>query len=353
MPLLEPRFVSLAAVLSEPRQPPFRALVGIGRGIVDCFAALHAAGLCYRDVNFGNLRVDPAAAEVRIIDCDNVGVDGDRAFVKGSLRFMAPEIVRGEALPSSTTDFFSLAVLLFHLLVHGHPLDGSRADESWDWTSGLDEYGIAVRNLGEEPLFVFDPADASNRPREGDPMLTWWPIYPRFLRELFEQAFTGGMRDPSSPDRFTEGRWRRALGRLADSLTVCPSCRAANVWDADDLAKACWNCGAVPPPPWLLHVPGHDVVLTDGATVSAAHLRDARDRDAVLAAVERHPQRADEIVLRNLGDRVWSVRPEGEDDAKEVAPGQRLRVRAMAIDFGTVSGWIAHAGARLAGSPEL
>jgi serine/threonine protein kinase len=47
--------------------------------LVDAFAALHSAGLCYRDISLGNLRVDPAAREAAIIDVDNVGVDGGSA----------------------------------------------------------------------------------------------------------------------------------------------------------------------------------------------------------------------------------------------------------------------------------
>ena len=88
MPLLEPRFVSLAQLLNTERQPSFRVITTIGRELVDAFAALHSAGLCYRDISFGNLRVDPAAREAAIIDVDNVGVDGGSALVKGTGPFM-------------------------------------------------------------------------------------------------------------------------------------------------------------------------------------------------------------------------------------------------------------------------
>lgn len=338
MPLLERRFVSLAAMLNEPRQPPFRTMIAIGRELVEAFSALHAAGLCYRDINFGNLRIDPATAEVRIIDNDNIGVDGEPTFVKGTLRFMAPEIVRGEAMPSSTTDFYSLAVLLFHLFVHGHPLEGVRAEAAYDWTSGGDEYELAAQHLGWDPLFVFDPDDGSNRPRDTDPMLRWWPIYPRFLRELFERAFTSGMRDPGSPDRFPEGRWRRALGRLSDCISVCPACRAALFWDPDERGSRCWKCGEPLRSPWLLKVHGHEVVLSEGARLTMHHFSHSRD-EGVVAAVELHPQRPGEFVMRNMGEHTWTVVPEGEDP-KSVAPGQRLAVRPMAIDFGGVHGRI-------------
>ena len=81
MPLLEHRFVSLAQLLNQEMQPSFRVITAVGRALVDAFAGLHSAGLCYRDISFGNLRVDPAGCEAAIIDVDNVGVDGGNALV--------------------------------------------------------------------------------------------------------------------------------------------------------------------------------------------------------------------------------------------------------------------------------
>jgi serine/threonine protein kinase len=199
MPLLEPRFVSLAQLLNTERQPSFRVITTIGRELVDAFAALHSAGLCYRDISFGNLRVDPATREAAIIDVDNVGVDGGSALVKGTGPFMAPELLRDEALPSTATDLHSLAVLLFYLLMHGHPLFGVRADASCSWERGArrSETELLLRNFGIEPVFIFDPGDPSNRPVPGDRALTWWPIYPEQCRRVFTRAFTAGLHDPS------------------------------------------------------------------------------------------------------------------------------------------------------------
>ena len=111
MPLLEPRFISLAHLLNQHDQPSFRVVTTLARELVDAFAVLHGAGLCYRDISFGNVRVDPEASEVAIIDIDNIGTDGGKALVKGTGPFMAPEVLRDEALPSTVTDLHSLAIL--------------------------------------------------------------------------------------------------------------------------------------------------------------------------------------------------------------------------------------------------
>ena len=134
MPLLEPRFISLAQLLNQEMQPSFRVVTTLGRELVDAFAVLHSAGLCYRDISFGNLRVDPGACEVAIIDVDQrrrrwrPGAGQGHRAVHGARRSCATR-----RCPSTVTDLHSLAVLLFYLLMHGHPLLGQRADASYHW----------------------------------------------------------------------------------------------------------------------------------------------------------------------------------------------------------------------------
>lgn len=340
MPLLAPRFRPLARIISAVEPPSFRSAAGIGRRIADAFAALHGAGLCYRDISLGNLLAVPGTGEVAIVDNDNVGTDGSAVFVKGTLRFMAPEVLRDEVAPSTVSDLHSLAVILFFLLVHGHPLEGSRLEASYSWkTDGhVSETRLALQHFGRSPLFVFDPDDDSNRPLPGDPRLTWWPLYPRFLRELFTRTFTLGLSDASLAGRVTEGVWRRALIRLGDSVSGC-ACGASVFWDPETRGKRCWHCGAVPPDPQLLEIPGHLVALAEGATLSSGHLQRDRDYDAIRAVVEPHPARSGELLLHNHSGTTWTVELPGEG-TRQVLPGQRLRIRPLKVDFGAVRGVI-------------
>jgi DNA-binding helix-hairpin-helix protein with protein kinase domain len=341
MPMLGSGFMSFAQLLARPEQPPFRVILAIARQLVSAFEALHASGLCYRDINFGNLLVDPDRPQVAIIDNDNVGLDSGDVFVWGTPRFMAPEVVRQEAPPSSITDLYSLAVLLFYMFMHGHPLEGMRTDATYSWETEdhRSESDLAILHFGQDPLFVFDPSNNSNRPRPGDPMLIWWPIYPRFFRKLFEQAFTTGL----SPGlgRVTEGLWRRALDRLGDCISVC-ACKASVFHDPDDAHLRCWKCSQIPPRPPLLRLPGSTVALVAGAAITSHHLNRDRDHDTIVAVVEEHPTRPRSLVLQNVGQSTWVMKPDGEA-AKAVEPARRLRVRAMWIDFGSVQGRI-HGG---------
>jgi eukaryotic-like serine/threonine-protein kinase len=340
MPKMETRFASFAQLVSRPEQPPFRVVITIGRHLVAAFEALHSAGLCYRDISFGNLWVDPDNADVAIIDNDNVGLDSGEVFVWGTLRFMAPEVVRREAAPSSLTDLHSLAVFLFYLFMHGHPLEGVRTDSSYSWapSNHHSETDLALRHFGTEPVFIFDPDDHSNPPRPGDPVAVWWRLYPKFFRAVFERAFTSGLRDPSGLGRVAEGVWRRALARLSDCVSVC-SCQASVFYDPDDPGLRCWNCNQIPPRPLLLELPGSTVALSQGATLTAHHLQRNRDYDTVLAVVENHPVQPGELVLRNVSKSSWTMTPVGET-AKTVEPERRLGIRPMSIDFGSARGKI-------------
>jgi hypothetical protein len=253
---------------------------------------------------------------------------------------MAPEVVRREAYPSSVTDLHSLAVFLFYLFIHGHPLEGMRTEAAFSWGSaGQEPAGDpAVRYFGTDPLFVFDPGDHSNRPPPGDPMLTWWPIYPRFFRQVFEQAFTVGLADRTGIGRVSEGVWRRALLRLGDCVAAC-SCQASVFYDPDGPQGTCWHCGKLPPKPPLLRLPGGTVVLSDGGAVTSHHLHKDRDHDTIVGVVEAHPARPGQAVLRNLSNQAWTMQPDDEPP-KTVEPARRLGVRAMTIDFGTARGRI-------------
>ena len=102
MPLREDRFVGITDLVTRRAEPTFRALVTAGFELAHNYRQLHAKGFCYRDISFGNVFFDPENGEVRICDNDNASVDdGKGGVIGGTARFMAPEIVRGEAGPST------------------------------------------------------------------------------------------------------------------------------------------------------------------------------------------------------------------------------------------------------------
>src|ERR1700753_3294096 len=224
MPIKTPDFVNMADLLRRQAEPSFRALSIVGFSLANSFLKLHAAGLCYRDINFGNVFFNPDTGDIRIADTDNVDVNLKPGGIKGTPSFMAPEVAKEEVRPNSMSDRFSLAVVLYQILMIGHPLKGKREQDLPCEPSDPDG---SMRMCTEDPVFVFDPSNTSNRPIAGvhDLMLKLWEIYPQSLRDLFIRAFTRGVRDPEA--RIMENEWRREMCTIRDSIFEC-ECGAEN-----------------------------------------------------------------------------------------------------------------------------
>jgi len=330
MALRSPRYRPINDLLMGA-DVPFSVVVRLCLGLADSFLKLHALGLCYRDISLGNVFFDPATGQPMICDNDNVTVDGGHpAQVLGTARFMAPEIVRREAQPSTATDLYSLAVLLFYLLMFHHPLEGRRELEYPCLDAEADR-----RLFGTEPLFVFDPDDSSNAPVPGvhRAVLRYWPLYPEFLHDDFRRAFTAGLHDPAR--RVREGVWRSHLARLLDGIAYCV-CGRENFTDDGRPLGPCWACGASITAPVRLQFGSRVLVLNAETQVTRHHLQRDYAYDDVVGVVSPHPGRPDVWGLRNVGARPWRAVLAG-GDTRTVDPGRSVGlVVGTTIDFGGV-----------------
>lgn len=330
MPLRDESTVGLSDLLTGRVDVPFSRVCTLGMELADSFLALHSQGLCYRDISFGNVFFDPRTGQPLICDNDNVGVDGGSpSAVLGTRRFMAPEIVRREASPSTATDLYSLSVLLFYLLVVGHPLVGRRELEFGTW----DDQAESVL-FGREPRFVFDPDDESNAPLPElhGAVLANWSLMPGNVRGLFTQAFTTGLTDPRN-GRVRESVWRASLARLRDQVMRCPACSKESFWQPELQDAHCWSCQRPLGSPIRLEIDGRPLVLDPGTRVHPHHFNLDYDFGSVLAEVVAHPTRPDRWGLRNHTPEPWDVElPTGEritadpERAVGLLAGTRLRI---------------------------
>lgn len=322
MPLREPRFKSTEDLVARRVNASIVALLTAAQQVADAFFRLHARGLCYQDISFGNVFLDPATGDIRICDNDNVTINNSGVGgVYGTPRFMAPEVVRVDAKPSDETDRFSLAVLLFYLLFNGHPLEGKRE-------SSIRCLDLPAMNrlYGTDPLYIFDPKDASNRPDpavHGNP-IAFRQIYPKVLLDSFERAFTAGL---APGHRIRESEWRKILARARDLVMKCENCSAENFHDeAATAAQHCWHCKRGLTQPMLLSLEGDLVVLQADRELHPHHIRrEAFNYREVLARVTRNPADPRRLGLQNLSTECWSfTRPDGT--TAEVAHGKNVPI---------------------------
>lgn len=345
MNLRESNYKSITDLMKRRIEPSFKAIATAGFELSHSFFELHSRGMCYRDISFGNVFFDPDIGSVLICDNDNVSIDskGFEAGVLGTPRFMAPEIVSNQAKPSTKTDLFSLAVLMFYMFIMNHPLEGKKESE----IRCLDL--PAMNKLyGTDPLFIFDPNDTSNRPVPGyqDNALELWPIYPEFLQDLFVRSFTDGIKDPSN-GRVRESEWRSAMVKLRDSIVYC-TCGMENFYDLDALKKSngkpgsCWHCGKELRYPPRIRIDKNIVMLNHDTEIFPHHIDFDRiyDFTVPIAKVVQNPKDPSIWGIRNLTQNSW-VATTKDNKIIDVEPGKTVTLSiGTKINFGKSDGEI-------------
>ena len=340
MPVRSPEFISLVDLMRRQSEPSFCVLSMVGFSLAHSFLKLHAAGLCYRDINFGSVFFNPATGDIRLGDTDKVDANLAPGSIKGTPAFMAPEVANGLVEPNAASDRFSLAVLLFFIFVIGHPLKGMRELTLPYDAADPDQWR---RLCALDPVFIFDPHDESNRPQPGvhDNPLSFWPIYPSSLRKLFTRAFTVGLYDPDA--RVMENEWRKEMCSLRDAIFYCPACGAENFFDLE-LARQnkalapCRKCHLAlgnPPRMRLRAANGSQLVtLRRGAQLFAHHLEgDLYNFENPLAEVVTGP-----LGLKNLSPGKWTSQGQN-GSATEVKANEVLPLPAdCRINFGKTVG---------------
>ena len=169
--------------------------------LASLIADMHAAGYVLGDLKPENLWVD-AAGRVALCDVDSVQFNGAGEFFPctvGSPGYAAPELIDApDRIPDRHADAFSLAILVYRLLMGGvHPFYGVPDDGSA--YLGLND------NILRGRARLLGPAAVRVRP--GTPRHV---LLPRSLRELFRRCFDDAGR--AVPERRPAPReWTDAL----------------------------------------------------------------------------------------------------------------------------------------------
>lgn len=208
--------------------------------LVKSFKLLHERGYSYQDLNDGSFFFEPDTGNILICDNDNVTADKFNLGVLGKMRYMAPEIVRGDKnpstgerqMPDTHSDRFSLGIILFLALCLGNPFEGECL-KKYDIIDEKAEYEM----YGTKPLYVFNKNDQSNRPIRGyhTAVLSRYPALPEYIKEAFHKTFVEGLTDREN-GRTTELEWIRALCKYRDELITC-SCGKEYIYGFSEKQK--------------------------------------------------------------------------------------------------------------------
>ena len=205
--------------------------------IAHLFRRVHFKGWCYKDINEGNIYINNQTGEIRIIDCDNISVQSTKT-IKGTDGYMAPEVYV-TSTPDTYTDYFSMAVLFYRLLVGGYPMDGKKTRQ-YLLSNNLSVQEAASTIYGSMAVFAFDPKDCSNEIRKlVDPLnpqlyeiqTRRWNRLPTEIQQTFCQTFSTGLTNVNRNKRATDRAWMKTFEVLKASGLVKCKCGKLNFGD--------------------------------------------------------------------------------------------------------------------------
>lgn len=315
MPRIDTNIFQKALVYIMPDQRRMRFgggvtwkhLVAAATNISSSVDAIHQRGYCIGDLNESNLLIAPNAL-ISIIDCDSFQVSDTRhgntyRSLVGKGEYSPPELMGKDFAQVDRTiasDSFSLAILLFQLLMEGvHP------------------YGAKGRLVDGAPnpeakiLLGHFPHTMRSRdvaPPDGAPPFE--NLHPEIQR-LFERCFTVGNRNASA--RPTAQEWYSVLRGLENAFKQCPN--NANHTYFDHLRSCPWctlksksGVDLFPPPI------GHQVALDDSTNL--------------LESLERRLEYLKPYVEMAFADGILTP----EEEAQLIAYGAKLQVPPKEIE---------------------
>lgn len=340
MDLRGKQFKGIVDLMKCRTSPSFYHLILACFNLTKGYLKLHEQGFQYRDISFGNAFFDPDTGDVRICDNDNVTPNGAKeGGVRGTPRFMAPEIVRGEAEPSRNTDLFSLAVLLFYMMMVSHPLEGAQEAK----IKCMDPPAM-LKLYGTDPIFIFDPNNNKNRPVKGyhDNALIYWDIYPQYIKDLFIQSFTVGLNTPAK--RVTEKQWLDAFTMLLGGIVICQNCGVENFFDETKAMDEhhCWNCKriikigsriVIGKGKKQIHIP-----ITADTKLYSNYINGDYDMKTIIGEVAVNPKKPMMWGIRNKTDTNWTyIKADGTQIAVACEKAATI-AKGVSINFGKITG---------------
>lgn len=289
----------------------YNAMLVAGMNIAAAMQKLHLKGLSYKDLNPKNFAIHPETGEVRVVDNDNVSVDGALCSVRGTKGYMAPEIPRSgyKLNPGIRTDYYSLATILYRLFFVDHPMDGKLWTKFPICTDKAEDVMYAIR-----PVFHFDPKNDSNRPTEDyAPNATArWRALPQEIRSLFIAAFTEGIDDPGK--RPPENVWITTIAKARDKLVRVSGGREQFVNFE--------NPKSIPPRCLELKINNSRIALYPQKAVYEISVDGNVHQYGNRVGGIVYDKKTDRLMIRNLTDQVWRCYTPDTKQLTNIGKGQ-------------------------------
>lgn len=310
----------------------WKTAVDAALNVVMAFRLLHNEGRSYQDLNDGNFFIHPFHGDVFIGDTDNIAPSGENMGIVGKPRYIAPEIVRGDTLPNTASDRYSLAMLLFMIFCYGHPLEGKTG------TPYVMTPLKSMKIYGTHPVFVYDQEDDSNRPITGlhNTVITLWNCLPSYMKDAFIAAFSQD--SLMKKRRLTEYDWLKVLVRFRSDIVTC-TCKN-EVFLQNGSSTSCDCCGKMYEIRDKIVFSEYAMPALKGTRIYRMQLGTVNFKDALnpVATVLANPKNPADIRIRNISGEKWKcTTPSGKTkivENKEMVPVKKgIRVQVYDTEF--------------------
>lgn len=300
--------------------------------IVESFRMLHNRGFSYQDLNDGNFFLNPSTGDVLICDNDNVSQFGEKSGIAGKCRYMAPSIVVGRKAPDKRTDQFSLAVVLFLLLLRNHPLEGEKTQKKAVMTEQRQKL-----YYGESPVFIADPKDTSNRPVKGvhNNFIMRWPQMPTYIQDAFIKAFS---KEVMCEDKMgvTEKEWLQCLLHFKAEIIKCPNCGKETRYTSENAKCLCCQ-QPITHIGWI-HTPYYRIPFFPGQEILVSYITDCYDNNechTVAARVVQNKKNKAKTALMNKSSETWHANGIAVEPGKVIqfSTGVRIQIKNEIVEM--------------------
>ncbi len=236
-------YATIPQAWSNPAKcPSAKAMCRIIQNLARVFEAIHRSyGMCYKDINEGNIYFNPKTGDIKVIDNDNIGIK-DTKSILGTPGYRAPEVVLGD-LPDNCSDRFSLAVFAYRLLCGGYPFDGPFTDHYCESHGQGIDTGAERVVYGSEAVFTWHPTDKRNSIAlrsdvRSKGQTQYWMNLPKEIKELFISTFVTHLAKDKREGRPDNEDWIETFRRIEQTLIKCPHCGAVTFSDSG----RCFEC---------------------------------------------------------------------------------------------------------------
>lgn len=333
MELIPHHFKSFVSLLNGKN--PFKslnALITWCIHLAQSFKELHSLGFSYQDVNDGGFFFQPETGDLLICDNDNITANKSNLGIRGKMKFMAPEIVRHEQDPDIHSDRFSLSIIFFMVLTLGHPFIGNRLKDY-----NLIDEKAEFELFGSNPIYVYHPKNASNRPIHGyhNLLIQRYSTLPSYIQDEFQRTFCSGLVDREN-ERTTELEWIKVLVKYRDDLIQCSHCQyefPSKLVDGK-LEQFCPRCHTTQPSHLILEIGRNKIVLEPDKKLYEPHIDKFSphyETSVGIVVVNKNNPRL--WGIRNLTQKTWTYR-DGSGEQREAKPQEVIPIiRNLIIDF--------------------